>query len=255
MIFISYAKEDLKSAKRIYYDLKNLGISCWLDSECLLPGQNWDEVISKTIRDCDLFLALLSKHSLTKRGFVQKELKVALKCIDKFPSNEIFIIPVRIEDCWPHDDKLLRLHFADIFESYEKGFSKILKAIELKRLPKDDDRISIKYNEVIYDQIENLEYEKYQIVQFEYIAPFDARKLYFCPKCGATCQRYTDYSYNEYTSQGLRACLQCGLWVYLYSWDDGMGELHSEHLKAAIGLTRNIINFPCSCPLWKSKKQ
>jgi hypothetical protein len=38
------------------------------------------------------FLALLSQNSVTKRGYVQKELSEALDILDEFPSSEIFII-------------------------------------------------------------------------------------------------------------------------------------------------------------------
>ena len=36
-IFISYAKEDVDIAKRLYHDLKNKGLSPWLDLKIGLP--------------------------------------------------------------------------------------------------------------------------------------------------------------------------------------------------------------------------
>ncbi len=128
-VFISYAREDLETAKKLYHDLKRAGISPWMDKQDLLPGQNWQVMISKAIQESKYFLALLSSHSLTKRGFVQKELKMALDILDEFPEDDIFIIPIRIEDCKPEDEKLKYLHWADFFPSYEDGLSQILRVL------------------------------------------------------------------------------------------------------------------------------
>ena len=57
-VFISYGREDEKHALKLYQGLKNIGAEPWLDSENLLPGQNWKTVISKAIRECDYFIAL-----------------------------------------------------------------------------------------------------------------------------------------------------------------------------------------------------
>ena len=95
-VFISYAREDIETARKLYHDLKQAGISPWMDKEDLLPGQNWRVMISKAIQESKYFLAVLSSHSLTKRGFVQKELKMALDILDEFPEDDIFIIPMGV---------------------------------------------------------------------------------------------------------------------------------------------------------------
>ncbi len=128
-VFISYAREDIETARKLYHDLKQAGISPWMDKEDLLPGQNWRVMISKAIQESKYFLAVLSSHSLTKRGFVQKELKMALDILDEFPEDDIFIIPIRIEDCKPEDEKLKYLHWADFFPSYQEGLSQILRVL------------------------------------------------------------------------------------------------------------------------------
>ena len=76
-IFLSYAREDIDMAKRIYQDLKRYGLDVWIDCEEILPGQNWKIITEKNIRLSQYFLLLLSSNSVTKRGFVQKEMKIA----------------------------------------------------------------------------------------------------------------------------------------------------------------------------------
>lgn len=132
MVFISYAHEDAGEANRLYTDLRKKGINAWLDSENLLPGQNWQVEINKTIRDCTYFVALLSNNSVSKKGFVQKELKLALDVLDELPSEGVFIVPVRITTCDPNDERLKTLHWADLFPNYERGLEKLLRVLASK---------------------------------------------------------------------------------------------------------------------------
>lgn len=129
-VFISYAREDKATAQRIYNDLKEGGADPWLDEENLLPGQHWAEEIGKAIRECDYFLALLSSRSVSKRGYVQKELKKALDILGEFPRSRIFLIPARLDDCQPIDEALKNLHWVDLFPSYEGGLDKILRVLQ-----------------------------------------------------------------------------------------------------------------------------
>ena len=76
---------------------------------------------------------MLSSKALSKEGFVQKELKTALEILDYLPSGRAFVIPARIDDCEPADEKLQDIHWADLFPSYEDGLSKILKALAPNR--------------------------------------------------------------------------------------------------------------------------
>lgn len=116
-------------ALRLYDDLRRAGVSPWLDRKKLLPGQNWQRVITQALQDSAYILTLLSSHSVTKRGYVQKELKAALDLVDEFPPSKIFIIPVRLDDCRPSDERLMELHWVDLFPAYEEGLSRILRVL------------------------------------------------------------------------------------------------------------------------------
>ena len=109
-IFISYANEDSEIAKKLYYDLKKEGFIPWIDFEDLKPGQNWKDAIADSIKKCSYFIALLSNNSISKRGYVQREVKDALKILDEMPPNKTFIIPLRIDDCKPLSKELIDFH-------------------------------------------------------------------------------------------------------------------------------------------------
>ncbi len=100
-VFISYAQEDLKAAKKLYLNLKKAGANPWLDKENLLPGQNWKDTIKREIKKCRYFIAVLSVNSVGKKGYVQNEVVEALDRIKEFPPSEIFIIPARLDECQP----------------------------------------------------------------------------------------------------------------------------------------------------------
>ena len=131
-IFVSYAHEDLETAKRLYFDLKKLRADPWLNKEDLLPGQDWESTIGRVIKGCSHVLAIVSRHSVNKRGFIQKELRQALDVLQEFPPVQIFIIPCRLDDTRPSHDRLAKLHWVDLFPSYEDGLARIAKSLGLE---------------------------------------------------------------------------------------------------------------------------
>ncbi len=132
-VFISYAREDWQHAKRLYDDLKQTGATPWMDTEDLRAGQQWKTLINQAIRKSAYVLTLLSPHSLSKRGYVQKELKKALDIVDELPPEGIFVIPVRLTECEPLDERLQELHWVNLFLDYDAGLQRILQAMNIPK--------------------------------------------------------------------------------------------------------------------------
>jgi hypothetical protein len=84
-IFISYAKEDCQFARKLYEDLKSRGFDVWFDKESLLPGENWEIEIPKAVRKSKFFIPLFTNTSVSKRGYVQKEFRIALDVALEIP--------------------------------------------------------------------------------------------------------------------------------------------------------------------------
>lgn len=136
-VFISYARKDHEIAEHLHEDLTEAGCEPWIDTVCLRPGEKWKSEITKAVRQSDYFLALLSKNSLSKRGYVQKELRLGLDVLLEIPEGEIFLIPVRLEECVPSHDLLQELQWVDLFPSYEDGLKNIIEVIRPIRLAPD----------------------------------------------------------------------------------------------------------------------
>ncbi len=135
-IFLAHAHEDKAQVRRLYHDLKARGLDPWLDEDDLLPGQIWRDEIPDMIRDADIFLASLSSRSLSKRGYVQNELRTALDAFGERPPGTIYLIPVRLDDCQIPDlqipDRGLSLrdiHWLDL--DRDDGFDRLIEAIEI----------------------------------------------------------------------------------------------------------------------------
>ncbi len=130
-IFISYGERDKTIANKLYHDLKNAGATPWMDTENILPGKDWKIEITQAIKNSTYFLLLLSSESLSTKGYVHKEQKIALEILDEFPQNHIFIIPVRLNNCIPSNENLEKLQWID-FDSYDDGLEKILHVLTYK---------------------------------------------------------------------------------------------------------------------------
>lgn len=207
-VFISYAKEDHTIAKQLYDDLKQANITPWLDSEDLIPGQNWKLVIPQIIKESSYVLVLLSSHSVSKKGFIQREVKIALDIAEELSSPfDIFIIPVRLDKTEPMEDRLQVLHWVDIFDSYEKGLRQILRVFAAEQ---ENNKTAI--NDLSYENQSNqneVQYQKVSITPKTYFDKNDvpiergyAFVLFFqkpediCVKCIKQAVREAGVSYH-----------------------------------------------------------
>jgi hypothetical protein len=125
-VFLCHASADRASVRSLYERLVADGVDAWLDQEKLMPGQNWREEIPKAVRDSDIFLVCLSKNSINKEGYVQREIREALEVAEEKPEGAIFIIPARLEEC-NVPGRLSTYHWVDLFA--ENGYQRLLRAL------------------------------------------------------------------------------------------------------------------------------
>ncbi|MEW6285694.1 MAG: toll/interleukin-1 receptor domain-containing protein [Chloroflexota bacterium] len=132
-VFISYARIDQTKAYDLYKHLSRYTmIDVWIDKERILSGQAWEHEISKQIRESDIVIVCHSTQ-FDQKGFRQKEVRMALRESELHPKGQIFIIPVRFENCKVLDD-LVHLDWVDLFDnppfaSAEDGYEKLLRSL------------------------------------------------------------------------------------------------------------------------------
>jgi hypothetical protein len=101
----------------------------WLDEEDLLPGQDWHEEIRKAVRASNIVIVCLSKGSVAKAGFLNKELQYALDIAEQQPEGAIFVIPLRLEQC-DVPERLAKWQWVNFFE--DTGYEKLNRALNLR---------------------------------------------------------------------------------------------------------------------------
>lgn len=138
-VFLSYARADSKKAKRLYDELCRLRhIRVWFDRVDLLPGVKWEPAIRKAIRESDYFLAVLSSRSVSTRGVRHSELREALDVSKQFPSDWIYLVPTRLDDCPMPFPELTELNYVDLFPTWRDGVGQLRRTFgtqkHIKRL-------------------------------------------------------------------------------------------------------------------------
>jgi formylglycine-generating enzyme required for sulfatase activity len=125
-VFLCHSKDDKPKVRELYHHLAADGFDAWLDEEKLMPGQDWDLEIRKAVREADVVVVCLSNSSVTKAGYVQKEIRFALDVADEQPEGVIFLIPARLEECQT-PNRLSKWQWVDLF--IETGYERLKKTL------------------------------------------------------------------------------------------------------------------------------
>src|SRR3984957_9993567 len=97
-VFLSYASQDAEAARRICEALRREGIEVWLDQSELRGGDAWDQRIRQQIRDCTLFIPIISINTASRpEGYFRLEWDLADQRTHKIARNRPFIIPVCLD--------------------------------------------------------------------------------------------------------------------------------------------------------------
>ena len=126
-VFLCYAREDSAPVGDLYRQLSESGFSPWMDTENLLPGEDWSGALAKAIRECHFFVVCLSDSSVSKRGVIQVEIKEALEAWRGKLDSDIFLIPARLADCQV-PDVLSKFQWVDLWQ--QGGYERLVRALE-----------------------------------------------------------------------------------------------------------------------------
>jgi hypothetical protein len=127
-IFLSYARQDEERVKRLYEQLVAEGFKPWMDTKDILGGESWKPAIQKAARNSDFFVVCLSTNSVKRRGMIQEEIKEALDSWKGKLLDDIYLIPIRLEEC-ESPESLADFQRVDLFE--KDGLQRLVRAIQV----------------------------------------------------------------------------------------------------------------------------
>jgi len=129
-VFLCHSSNDKPVVRELYQKLRaEPWIQPWLDEEELYPGQDWDLEIEKAVIAADAVIVCLSGNSVTKEGYIQKEIRKIIDVADEKPEGTVYVIPIRLEVCMP-PRRLARWQYVDYFEGQrERAFQRLLVSL------------------------------------------------------------------------------------------------------------------------------
>ena len=133
-VFLCHSSNDKPAVREIYQRLKSeTWIDPWLDEEELYPGQDWDLEIEKAVEKTDTVLVFLSKNSVSKEGYIQRELRMILRMADYKPEGTIFTLPLRLDNC-SLPRRLSMNHYVDLFPESRKewAYKRLLGGLKIR---------------------------------------------------------------------------------------------------------------------------
>src|SRR5215510_2782237 len=99
-----------------------------MDTKNILPGEKWQRSIQHAIQQSQFFLACLSLTSVTKRSYLRREFREALEKRQEMLDSDIYLIPVRLEEC-EIPEELREYQWVDLFK--EDGWTRLVDALQV----------------------------------------------------------------------------------------------------------------------------
>jgi len=131
-VFVCHSSNDKPLVKDLYQKLSGeKNIDPWFDEAKILAGQEWDFEIKKAIQEAHVIIVVLSKDSVKKEGYVQKEISEALDVAEEKPEGTIFIIPLRLEEC-EVPKRLSRWQWVNFYES--EGYKNLMRSLQYRAI-------------------------------------------------------------------------------------------------------------------------
>lgn len=136
--FISYSRGDEEFVDRLYADLQDKGVRCWLDRRDLRGGDLLRDAVEGAIRAHDRLLLVLSESSLSS-AWVDQEVTTAFEREKREKKTVLF--PIRLDETimaiksgWPADLRRSR-HIRDFTnwndqDAYQEAFDRLIRDLK-----------------------------------------------------------------------------------------------------------------------------
>jgi hypothetical protein len=137
--FLSYDWNDKDFAAQLHDDLREVGVSSWLDAKEMQGGDNLKDQIDRAMQEHDKVLVVLSRTSV-QSSWVQFEVRKALDL--ESARRETVLFPIRIDDAVlrvsgiPEIDRLKEKYIVDFSRwqdasYYQRAFSRLVRDLAI----------------------------------------------------------------------------------------------------------------------------
>jgi len=123
-VFVSYATADRKQALQVCKAIERRGISCWISTRDVPPGENYQEAIVRALRSARAMVLVFS-DAANNSDEIKKELSLASR-------YHIPVMALRIEDVEPSDAfayELSTRQWIDAFTGWDKSIDALVHRI------------------------------------------------------------------------------------------------------------------------------
>ena len=142
-VFISYSSANEDFAELVKMKLEEVGFSIWKDTNQLMAGDEWRNVIDTALLDANVILVLLDENSANS-PYVTYEWAFALG------SGKI-IIPLLVEDCKIHP-RISVFQYLD-FKNQKRPWDKLIDLIKSKQSSQKD---TIRVSDLTIEEFETI---------------------------------------------------------------------------------------------------
>jgi hypothetical protein len=136
-VYISFAEEDRRQVRELESRLRAEGFETWFDEKDLPAGSDWKDEIKQALPCSDVFVSCISTRSVSRPGFYDQEIAIALDLRSERPG---FVIPVRLDECeLPAAYRDAHLVWVDVFDDagVERLIRDLKKRAELRHYAHD----------------------------------------------------------------------------------------------------------------------
>ena len=140
ILFISYSRDDKSLAERLRNEFERNGLKVFFDDDTLQIGDRYNEVIRKSIKDCDYFVALISENAINDKAryVYDKEWRTAI-VLNSFKDHS-YIRPFIIDQTNPTDARIpeeirnLNINTIKNFEDLGRTVQKFIRENSLTQI-------------------------------------------------------------------------------------------------------------------------